>query len=207
MQKKHQESRISAQTSSIDETETLLEQMEIELLREQIEFAREVLESQDEYLRQKEEELQDVKRELEITNNDLSKALVSPRINFEEAKAVAKIILKNEQSTSESLAELLTAIYSKNISWEELEQKELLNSTKKTMNNEVADRLFAKSMELREHSKEVQTRYQELGYKFVAFRAHLSKIREQWAEFVSLKEQTERIIEEAVVPPEYHLNE
>lgn len=93
----------------------------IELLREQLEFYREIVESLKlERLNQK-QELQELEQELAYTNRNLCDALKLERVCLEEAKALAKTILKSKKSVSKSISELLSAIYHSPVRLEELE--------------------------------------------------------------------------------------
>ncbi len=96
---------------------------EIESLREQVKYLNEVIESQNSYQRYQDQELQKLEQELKVTNDDLCNALSVERLvppTLEEALKLASTILRSEKSTSEFLAELLTAIYNSTVESKEL---------------------------------------------------------------------------------------
>ena len=84
---------------------------QIELLHEQIEFWRKLVESLNLELHDKEQQLQAIEQELNYTNKELCSALMFERVNLAEAKELSKTILKNNKSASQSLADVLSAIY------------------------------------------------------------------------------------------------
>ena len=103
--------QIVEQSASIDER-LLAAFEEIESLREQVEYLNEVIESQKSYQPYQDRELQKLEQELKVTNDDLCNALSVERL--------VPPTLEGEKSTSEFLAELLTAIYNSTVESKEL---------------------------------------------------------------------------------------
>lgn len=114
--------QIVEQSGSTDER-LLAAFEEIESLLEQVKYLNEVIESQNSYQRYQDQELQKLEQELKVTNDDLCNALTVEHLvpqTLEEALKLASTILRSEKSTSEFLAELLTAIYNSTVESKEL---------------------------------------------------------------------------------------
>jgi hypothetical protein len=95
---------------------------EILILREQLETLKQELLCECELTNFYRQQLKDTEDELRSTNQELCNALMLDTVSLNSAKALAKTILKSEKSASESLAELLSAIYGSQVLPEELEQ-------------------------------------------------------------------------------------
>ncbi|PSB26926.1 hypothetical protein [Chlorogloea sp. CCALA 695] len=78
---------------------------------EQIEILHEVIETLNLGLRYKEQQLQELEQELIDTNQELWTTFSLEQISLAQAKALARTIWQTNKSTSDSLAELIGAIY------------------------------------------------------------------------------------------------
>ncbi|MUG97389.1 hypothetical protein F7734_35715 [Scytonema sp. UIC 10036] len=118
-------------------TTNLLPSTHEELLvsQEEIELLRELIESQNGYIYQLEQKLLEVKQELDITNQELSKALLLG-VCLDEAKALAKIILQEQKIGTKLVAQLLTVIYGSLVKPEELKEIDLLISIPERVKND-----------------------------------------------------------------------
>lgn len=167
-------------------------QNDIEFLRSEVECLPNLMENQNQYLHHKKQELQEIEQELTATNHELhtifSKECLA-RLTLSEAKEQASIILKSEKSLSESLAELLGAIYGVPVKLEELKEIEELSMKTNDLATSVDNEIVAKSNKFRTHSKQFQAQYNELGCRLVALKASLTKLREQCTEFRKIKEK------------------
>lgn len=107
-----------------DQTKLIDQESNEKLLaaREDIEILRELVESQKLYTSRVEKKLLNANKELEILNDQLAKTLMLG-VSFDEAKAIAKTILKNEEGSSELVAKLLTIIYGLPVEPKELKKK------------------------------------------------------------------------------------
>ncbi|NMG07720.1 hypothetical protein [Brasilonema sp. UFV-L1] len=156
------------------------------------EFLHQLMENQNQYLHHNKQELQEIEQELTATTHQLhtifSKECL-PRLTLSEAKEQASIILKDEKSLTESLAELLGAIYSVPVKLEELKEIEELSMRRNDLATTVDHEIIAKSKKLRTHSKQLHAQYNELGCRLVALKASLIKFREQWTQFRKIQEQ------------------
>lgn len=95
---------------------------EISLLRKQLETLKQELYCECQLTQIYREELKDTKGELRCLENELSTVLTSEILGLDQAKELAKIILKRKMYVSESLAKLLSAIYESTVKSGELAQ-------------------------------------------------------------------------------------
>ena len=135
MQRDKKERQQAEKIATTDER-LLAAQDELELSREQIEFWRELVDSLNLELRDKEQRIQQVEQELMYTNQELCNAFMLQKLEPDEAIEFAQKILQNQKSVSESLAELLTAIYNRAIKPKELAQMDS-SPTESLINAEV----------------------------------------------------------------------
>ncbi|MBP5976359.1 hypothetical protein HW132_27425 [Brasilonema sp. CT11] len=167
-------------------------QNDIEFLRSQVECLPKLMENQNQYLHHKKQELQEIEQELTATNHELhtifSKECL-PRLTLSEAKEQASIILKSDKSLSESLAELLGAIYGVPVKLEKLKEIEELSLRTNDLATSVDNEIVAKSKEVRARSKQLKAQYNELGCRLVALKASLRKFQEQCTQFRKIREQ------------------
>lgn len=145
--------------------------------REEIEFLRQLIETQNSHIYNLENELLEANQELETVNDELGKMLMAG-VSFDEAKAIAKTMLNSSECTSELVEKLLNIIYGVSEEVQELKEKVKFNFEISKVNNQLANQVITKSRELRNNSQEMRSRYQELGYRFISFKANLSKIQE-----------------------------
>lgn len=168
---KHQQNRQEAKTTA---------SKQIEILREQLEFCQELVESLNLELVCHQQEQQELEQELVHTNSELCEALMSERICLEEAKAIAETIVKSKKSVSESLSELLSAIYGSPVELAELAINKLILKT--PLRSADINNIVKNSRELREHSKQNHAHFKELGFQFVSFKARYMKFMASSAE-------------------------
>lgn len=96
---------------------------EVEILREQVERQKQQLRYALQLTEEYRQELELTEHELMLVQQELSTLLMSSvKLELDEAKELAKTILKSNKSASESLAELLSVIYGCEVKPEELEQ-------------------------------------------------------------------------------------
>ncbi len=143
-------------------------------LEEEIQCVREQLETINQMLYDQCEIIEQYEHEFKSRNNELFNALRLEQLELDEAKELAKLIVKSENPATESIAELLSAIYGKLVKAEELEHK---NSSipKMCFKDDIDNRIVANSKQIRAELKELNTRYNELGTKFVSFKACFMK--------------------------------
>ena len=115
------ESHLEKRSDFID-MKILEKSEEILILREQLETLKQELLCECELTNFYRQQLKDTEDELRSTNQELCNALMLERVSLDSAKELAKTILKSKKSASESLAELLSAIYGPQVLPEELEQ-------------------------------------------------------------------------------------
>ncbi|MBD2776858.1 hypothetical protein [Iningainema tapete] len=79
----------------------------------------------------------------------------------------------------------LTFIYGTLVKPEEFTKIERYNIKTDPVKINLVNKVVAQSIELRANSQKLRTRYQELGYRFVAFKAQMTHLREQWTDFTT----------------------
>ena len=89
---------------------------------EKIEFLSDLLESQNSYMSHLEKLIFTLFKELELVNDELADTLLLG-VSFNEAKVLAKSILKGKKSSCESVAQLLCVLYGKVVTPEDLKDK------------------------------------------------------------------------------------
>ncbi|GJD17743.1 hypothetical protein RIVM261_026990 [Rivularia sp. IAM M-261] len=167
------------QKCKINDKEVINKETNEELLaaREEIEFLHQLIETQNSYIYNLENELLEVNQELEVVNDELAKTLMSG-VSFDEAKAIARTMLNSSECNSELVENLLNIIYGLSEEPEKLKEKVKLNIEMSQVNNQLTNKIITQSRELRNNFKEIQSRYQELGYIFITVKANLNKIQE-----------------------------
>lgn len=155
---------------------------QIELLHEQIEFWRKLVESLNLELHDKEQQLQAIEQELNYTNKELCSALMFERVNLAEAKELSKTILKNNKSASQSLADVLSAIYGSQVQPEELEQ---IDNTSMPLKTADANVIINNLRQIRANSKAIKAQFNELGSQFVMLQATSKVFSQKIAELIA----------------------
>ena len=186
--RKHNQQRQEAEITATDELSAA--QCEIEILREQVEFFREQIETLNLELAYTQQQIQDLDQELRYTNQDLCHALRSHKLEHGEAKQLAQKILKSNKSTSQSLAELLTAIYGCATPSEELELDSLSIRTIVTAENQ---QIVARLKELKAHSKQLHSQYKNLEFQFANVKNTFDKVYEKYTSFKTVSKESDCI--------------
>jgi chromosome segregation ATPase len=101
--------------------EVLTLQHEAEILREQVESLKHELEYKNQLIEECKQELQDASFEIESLNCELQDIYNLKLLKLDEAKRLARNMLSHGRCTSESLAELLSAMYCVVVTADELE--------------------------------------------------------------------------------------
>ncbi|MBW4601846.1 MAG: hypothetical protein KME29_20285 [Calothrix sp. FI2-JRJ7] len=159
----------------INYEEVINEESNEELLaaREEIEFLRQLIETQKSHIYNLENELLEANQELEVINDELAKMLMAG-VSFDEAKAM----LNCSECSSELVEKLLNIIYGLSKEPEGLKEKVKFNIEMSQVNNQLASKVINQSRQLRNNSKQMQSRYQELVNRFITFKGNLNKIKE-----------------------------
>ncbi|RUT09620.1 hypothetical protein DSM106972_001150 [Dulcicalothrix desertica PCC 7102] len=163
----------------INDKEVINEESNEELLaaREEIEFLHQLIETQNSHIYNLENQLLEVNQELEVINDELAKTLMAG-VSFDEAKAIAKTMLNSSECTSELVEKLLNIIYGVSEEPQELKEKVKFNIKMSQVNNQLTNKIITQSRELKNSSTQIRSQYQELGCRFITFKAHLNKIQE-----------------------------
>ena len=104
----------------LDADETLEIEQEA-LWREQAELLKQELQDERQRLEEYHQELLCANSEISVINKELQDLRRLEKLQIDEAKRVAQNILSSQKSTSESLAELLSAIYDVSVTAVQLE--------------------------------------------------------------------------------------
>ncbi len=151
---------------------------EVEILREQVESQKQQLRYALQLTEEYRQELELTEHELMLVQRELCTLLMSSvKLELDEAKELAKTILKSNKSTSESLAELLSVIYGSQVKPEEFEQIDssiTINPLKTAEANRVAAQ-----------NNEHKAMYKDLGVRFIGFKAHLVRSKARYCNRVS----------------------
>ena len=164
----------------------------VDLLCEQLETLNQLLEW-------KQLELDQIKQELNYTNKELCAALNREWLTLDEAKELVKKILVSKKPHSQSLAKLLSTIYSSTVKASELEQIDTSNSItpltshvdncllngcekfrsmmpvlrKQAAETRAKSRMLRKqACEVKAELKELKAQFNALGTEFVSFPAY-----------------------------------
>lgn len=100
--------------------EILKIEQEAEILREQVETLKQELQYECQLGEQYQQEIVCTNLEMSIINRELQEVHRLEKLKLDEAKRLAQNLLFNHKSTSESLAELLSAIYDVSVTAEQL---------------------------------------------------------------------------------------
>ncbi len=168
---KNQQNRQEVETTASEQ---------IALLHEQLEFCHELVKSLNLELDYQQQKQQELEQELVHTNSELCEALMLEQVCLEEAKAIAETILKSKKSVSESLSELLSAIYGSPVKLTELETDKL--EITKPLRSANANNIVQNLRELREYSKQNYAQFKELGFQFISLRARYIEFNVRSAE-------------------------
>ena len=106
-----QEERQLQEQRIIRTDELLKMEQESEILREQIDTLQQELQKEYQLGEEYRQELQHVHSEMFLLNQELQHTFSIERLELDEAKQFAQKILSTRQLTSESFAQLLSAIY------------------------------------------------------------------------------------------------
>ncbi len=175
MQRHNKKRQKAEEISTTDEI--LVKQYEIELLHEQLEFSREQIETLNLQLGYKEQELEQIEQELTHTNRDLSNAVIFQKVEYGEARQLAQKILNSNKSASESLAQLLTAIYGCATPPEELEHLDSLSIITNSSTSAETDQIVARLKEVKARSKQLYSQYKDLHFQFANLKNTFVKVK------------------------------
>ncbi len=123
-----QEPKLVKNSTSITQQRVLEIRAEAETLREQIQNLKQKLRYKTQQLKEAQQELRYTNNQRHEINNESCASLLLESLPLDEAKELAKEILTTQQSASESLDELLAAIYNSTVEVSELEQGQTLTS-------------------------------------------------------------------------------
>jgi hypothetical protein len=143
---------------------------EIEILYEQVESLKQLLHHENQLRNYYMQELDNVNKELEWMNDEIYNLIKAKTLTLDEALEFAKSILGKKQSASESLDELLKAIYKYPVKINEFEEIDGLSVRSKS--NEVVAQgheIQAQSVEIRANSSQIMTE----SYKITALSREL----------------------------------
>lgn len=162
---------------NINKEELVHQQSSEELLtaREEIEFLRASVESKNLLINDLENKLIKANQEFKIRNEELGRTLVTG-VSFEEAKAVAKQLLKCEKVNSVLVAKLLNILY--NFLEEAIELQEADLTEINQNENKVSKQIIANSNKIKQHSEEMYNRYIELSQRFLTFTVNFNKLQD-----------------------------
>lgn len=148
----------------------ILNETELKAAKKEIEFLHELIESQKLIIDDLEKELVKYSQKLELKTEELNRLLISG-VCFDEAKAIAKQLLKNKQVSSVVVAEILSIIYNFPVSAIELQETiELSLETNK---------FVAQSKKNKQYSQKLSCNYIKFVSHFIAFKDYLNKMKEQ----------------------------
>jgi hypothetical protein len=143
---------------------------EIEILYEQVESLKQLLHHENQLRNYYMQELDNVNKELEWMNDEIYNLIKAKTLPLDEALEFAKSIVGKKQSLSESLDELLKAIYKYPVKINEFEEIDGLSVRSKS--NEVVAQgheIQAQSVEIRANSSQIMTE----SYKITALSREL----------------------------------
>jgi hypothetical protein len=157
-------------------------------IEEKVELLYEQIESLKLLLYDKELEVQEIREQLDYTSMDLCAAFKLPELPFDEAKAIARTILKNQNSINQALAHILSNIYNSTVKPLELEPTEESNSVKPLISapaqykltNNNADKI--KAMEVRKRAVEIRAKSKLLRERAGEIQSQFRKTQAEWVE-------------------------
>ena len=186
---RHNQQRQEAEITASDELSAA--RYEIELLREQLEFSGEQIESLNSQLSYTQQQIEDVEQELKYTNQELCQAVRLHKLEHGEAMQLAQKIFKSNKSTSQCLAELLTAIYGCATNPEELEQLDSLNI--RTIVTAENKQIVTRLKELKAHSKQLHSDYKNLEFQFANIKNTFVNLSENYASLKIVSKESDCI--------------
>ncbi|OKH51582.1 hypothetical protein NIES2101_17560 [Calothrix sp. HK-06] len=148
----------------------ILNETELKAAREEIEFLHELIKSQKFIIDDLEKELVKDSQKLELKIEELNRFLISG-VCFDEAKAIAKQLLKDEKNSSVLVAKLLSIIY--NVPLEAIKIQGTLELGLES------NQVIAQLKEVKQNFQKMHDKYIELGCQFFAFRIIFNEIKEQ----------------------------
>lgn len=184
--RKHNQQRQEAEITATDELSAA--RYEIELLHEQAEISREQIETLNSVVSYTQQQIQDLEQELKYTNQELCHALRSQKLEHGEAKRLAQKIFKSNKSTSQCLAEFLTAIYGCVTKSEELEQLDSLNI--RTIVTAETNQIVARLKETKAHSKQLHSHYKKLEDRFANFKNTFVNFSEEYTSLQIVRKES-----------------
>lgn len=138
----------------------------------------------------KDYQLKLTENELEYTNQELCDALSLQKIEFAQAKEMARLLLESDNYTTETLVVLLNNIYGDLLKPEELEpMKKQENKNpyrEKSLKGDKDNIRVANFKEIIQKTQEIKERYKDNGIKYVSFKARFLR---QVEEFRAKKEE------------------
>lgn len=153
---------------------------EIELLHEQVESLKREQQNAYELTHECLQEVEDTNKELELMNQEILNLINSQRLPIEQAKQWAKNIIENNASLSESLSELLSAIYGYPVNLNESEKIKSSSFRSEVDNFKVQSReIKAKSEQIITHSTKIRARSCEITACSQKVKAHAREMRNQ----------------------------
>lgn len=128
---------------------------ELLVAQEEIKILRALIDSQNLRNYRLENELLGVVQKLEFVKDLLAKVSLAD-ITFEQAKVIAKLMLQDQEETSELVAKLLGIIYGVTVETEELQQLDTFNFQSSELGNYSPKKAIFKSRKLRSRSQEIR---------------------------------------------------
>ena len=164
-------------SSSLDATSLSRKDAEIEFLRQQLELLKQELDCECQLTHAYRQELQDTEGELRRVEKELSNIPKVQRLGLDQAKELAKSIVKSNTSVSESLAQLLSGIYNSTVKPGELGR--IYKSSFKIRPYRKSDRMKATLNELEVRLGEVKAQCFEVKAQFEQFKVSCANSQER----------------------------
>jgi uncharacterized protein (DUF3084 family) len=153
---------------------------EIELLREQIESLKREQQNGYDLTHACLQELEDTNKEVELMNQEILNLINSQRLPIEQAKQWAKSIIKNNVPISESLSEILSAIYGYPVNLNESESIKSSRFKREDDNFKVQScEIRAKSEQTIDRSRKITARSREITARSQEIKARSYEISNQ----------------------------
>lgn len=140
----------------LDEKEKWAMYEQIELLQEQVESLKEALKHECQITNDYIKELAHTNREVELMNKEISELIASNTLPIDEVQKLARSIVAKNKSVSESISELLSAIYRYPVNLQKFEQVDASRSTIKVHEFKAeADKIRAKSTQIKARASQL----------------------------------------------------
>jgi hypothetical protein len=152
-------------------------------LEEEHEILFEQLKSLEQEIHYERHQLKLTEDELNYTKQELCNAVILQKLELDEAKEFAKLLVESNNCVSESIAAILTNIYGILVKPEELEQIKKQENKKPTMEKSLKgakDNIIAQAKELRNDTEKLKKRYKENEMRYVNFRARFLRQVEEF---------------------------